>query len=46
MVFTSEEQVAPAFGVQGAQSEADENHRGSHEGRHDDAERDVNKDPH
>lgn len=34
---TSKEQVAPAFGIEGAESEANENHRGSHESRHDDA---------
>lgn len=36
--LTSEEKVAPAFGVKCAESEADEDHRGSHEGCHDDAE--------
>lgn len=36
--ITSKEQVTPAFGVEGAESEADENHRGSHEGGHNDTE--------
>lgn len=36
--LTSKKQVAPAFGIEGAESEANENHRGSHESCHDDAE--------
>ena len=36
--FTSQEQVGPAFGIESAQSEANENNGGSHESRHDDAE--------
>lgn len=36
-VFTSKEQIAPAFGIEGAESEANENHRGSHESRYDNA---------
>lgn len=35
--FTSEEQVAPAFGIESAESEANENHRRSHESSQDDA---------
>lgn len=36
-LLTSQEQVAPALGVESAESEADENHWGSHESCHDDA---------
>lgn len=35
---TSEEQIAAAFSVESTEREADEDHRGSHEGRHNDAE--------
>lgn len=38
LTLTSQEQVAPAFSVQSTESEADEDHRGSHEGCDDDAE--------
>lgn len=37
--LTSQEQVAPAFSIEGAESEADEDDRSSQEGRHDDAAR-------
>lgn len=37
IVFTSKEQVASSFGVESTQSEANENHGGSHESSHNDA---------